>query len=93
MDAAATNLTAQCRRVIGSHLEGEVTQMVQLVIGRYDGNGEFLYKCEGMYGSMSEFVTAYTDGVGSNGDFYSIRGNAWRGFNSSLYLNLSCCTE
>ena len=37
MDAAATNLTAQCRRVIGSHLEGEVTQMVQLVIGRYDG--------------------------------------------------------
>lgn len=69
----------------------EMDGSISHVIGRYDGNGEFLYKCEGMYGSMSEFVTAYTDGVGSNGDFYSIRGNAWRGFNSSLYLNLMTC--
>lgn len=69
----------------------EMDGSISHVIGRYDGNGDFLYKCEGMYGSMSEFVTAYTDGVGSNGDFYSIRGNAWRGFNSSLYLNLMTC--
>ena len=69
----------------------EMDGSISHVIGRYDGEGDFLYKCEGMYGSMSEFVTAYTDGVGSNGDFYSIRGNAWRGFNSSLYLNLMTC--
>lgn len=69
----------------------EMDGSISHVIGRYDGEGDFLYKCEGMYSSMSEFVTAYTDGVGSNGDFYSIRGNAWRGFNSSLYLNLMTC--
>lgn len=68
-------------------MDGSITH----VIGRYDGEGDFLYKCEGLYESMSQFVTAYTDGVGSNGDFYSIRGNAWRGFNSSLYLNLLTC--
>jgi hypothetical protein len=69
----------------------EMDGSISHVIGRYDGQGDFLYKCEGMYSSMSEFVTAYTDGVGSNGDFYSLRGNAWRGFNSSLYLNLMTC--
>lgn len=68
-------------------LDGSITH----VIGRYDGVGEFLYKREGLYDDMSQLVTAYTDGVGSNGDFYSIRGNAWRGFNSSLYLNLLTC--
>lgn len=69
----------------------EMDGTISHVIGRYDGQGEFLYKCEGIYTSMSQLVTAYTDGVGSNGDFYSIRGQAWRGFNSSLYLNLLTC--
>ena len=69
----------------------EMDGTISHVIGRYDGIGKFLYKCEEFCSSMSEFVVAYTDGVGSNGDFYSIRGQAWRAFNSSLYLNLLTC--
>jgi len=67
--------------------DGTVTHL----IARYDGVGEFLYKCEGLYQDMSELVTAYTFGVGSNGDFYSIRGNAWRGHNGSASLNMLTC--
>jgi len=67
--------------------DGTVTH----IIARYDGVGEFLYKCEGLYTDMSQLVTAYTFGVGSNGDFYSIRGNAWRGHNASASLNMVTC--
>jgi len=67
--------------------DGTVTH----IIARYDGVGPFLYKCEGLYQDMSELVTAYTFGVGSNGDFYAIRGNAWRGHNASASLNMLTC--
>ena len=67
--------------------DGTVTHL----IARYDGVGPFLYKCEGLYQDMSELVTAYTFGVGSNGDFYAIRGNAWRGHNGSASLNMLTC--
>lgn len=67
--------------------DGTVTH----IIARYDGVGEFLYKCEGLYQDMSQLVTAYTYGVGSNGDFYAIRGNAWRGHNGSASLNMLTC--
>ena len=43
--------------------DGTVTHL----IARDDGVGEFLYKCEGLYTDMSQLVTAYTFGVGSNG--------------------------
>jgi len=66
----------------------EVDGTITHIIGRYDGVGEFLYKCEGLYTDMSQLITAYTYGVGSNGDFYSLRGNAWRGHNASVTLNL-----
>ncbi len=66
----------------------EVDGSVTHIISRYDGVGEFLYKQNKMYGCLSQFITAYTYGVGSNGDFYSLRGNAWRGHNMSVALNL-----
>lgn len=69
----------------------EVDGTITHVIGRYDGQGDWLYRCEGVYESMSQLITAYTYGVGSNGDFYSLRGNAWNGHNASVMMNLLTC--
>ena len=82
-----TGLSATTVEVVHGWV-AEVDGTITHLIGRYDGQGEFLYKCEGMYRNMSELITAYTYGVGSNGDFYSIRGNAWNGHNMSVSLNL-----
>lgn len=69
----------------------EVDGTITHVIGRYDGQGDWLYRCEGVYESMSQLITAYTYGVGSNGDFYALRGNAWNGHNASVMMNLLTC--
>ena len=69
----------------------EVDGTITHVIGRYDGQGEWLYKCEGVYERMSQLITAYNYGVGSNGDFYALRGNAWNGHNGSVMMNLLTC--
>lgn len=69
----------------------EVDGTITHVIGRYDGQGEWLYRCEGVYNHMSELITAYIYGVGSNGDFYALRGNAWNGHNASVMMNLLTC--
>lgn len=69
----------------------EVDGTITHVIGRYDGQGDWLYKCEGVYEHMSQLITAYTYGVGSNGDFYALRGNAWNGHNGSVMMNLLTC--
>jgi hypothetical protein len=69
----------------------EVDGTITHVIGRYDGQGDWLYKCEGVYNHMSQLITAYTYGVGSNGDFYALRGNGWNGHNGSVMLNLMTC--
>ena len=85
-----TGLSATTVQVIHGWV-AEVDGTITHIIGRYDGQGDFLYKCEGLYGSMSQLITAYTYGVGSNGDFYSLRGNAWNGHNCSLMMNLLTC--
>lgn len=66
----------------------EVDGTITHLIARYDGQGEFLFESKGKFKDMSQLITAYTYGVGSNGDFYALRGNAWRGHNMSLALNL-----
>lgn len=65
----------------------ELDGTVSHYIGRYDGEGDFLYKCEGKYRSMSSLMTAFTDGVGTNGDFHSIRGTGYKLFSSAAGLN------
>lgn len=67
-----------------AEVDGSITHL----ICRYDGQGEFLFESKGKFQEMSQLITAYTYGVGSNGDFYALRGNAWRGHNMSLALNL-----
>lgn len=70
-----------------AEVDGSITHK----IARYDGVGPFLYEHRQMYSNMHQFITAYTYGVGSNGDFYSLRGNAWRGHNMSVAINLLAC--
>ena len=77
-----TGLSATTVEVVHGWV-AEVDGTITHLIGRYDGQGEFLYKCEGMYRNMSELITAYTYGVGSNGDFYSIRDRKSTRLNSS----------
>lgn len=43
-------------------------------VSRYDGQGEFLYSCEGKFTDISQLMTAFIGDVGTNGDFHSIRG-------------------
>lgn len=42
--------------------------------------GDFLYKEEGKYRSMDNFLHAYFGDFGSNGDFHSIRGEGYKAF-------------
>jgi len=71
----------------------EVDGTVSQYISRMDGNGEFLYKCEGKHRAMSSVMFAYLYGVGSNGDFQSIRGLGQKLFSSSTGLNRLICKE
>lgn len=56
-------------------------------ISRYDGVGEFLYKCEGKFVNMSQLMTAFIGDVGTNGDFHSIRGLGYDLFTPTTGLN------
>lgn len=64
-------------------LDGTVTHL----ICRYDGEGGFLYKCEGKYKQMSDLLVAYPYGVGTNGDFHSIRGLGYKLFSAAAGQN------
>lgn len=59
--------------VIGGLIK-EVDGTVSQYLARADGEGDFLYKSEGKYRSMSRVVVAYLNGVGTNNYFHSIRG-------------------
>lgn len=79
-------LTSKVIRIIHGwvkELDGTVTHL----ISRYSGGKAFLYKCVGKYGAMSELLTAYTDGVGTNGDFHSIRGLGYKLFGAAQGQN------
>jgi hypothetical protein len=72
----------------------EVDGTVSHYIADYSLNSEdagFLYEKKGKYASMSEFINAYLFGVGTNGDFHSIRGNAFNLFPSASALNKLRC--
>jgi len=52
---------------------------------------EFIYKMEGEYESMSALVNAYANGVGTNGDIHSVRGEAYFLFQSAQAYNRLLC--
>lgn len=60
-------------------------------ICRYDAGGDFLYDSPKKYKSFSNVIVAFPYGVGSNGDFQSIRGHSQKTFaTSSAYNRLLC---
>lgn len=64
-------------------LDGTVTRL----ISRFDGKGGFLYKSEGKVKSMSQCLIAFCYGIGTNGDFHSIRGLAAKLFSAACAIN------
>lgn len=69
-------------------LDGTVTHLIaRYAAGTGTAGGEFLYKCEGKYRQMSQLLTEYTDGVGVNGDFHSIRGLGYKLFGAAAGQN------
>lgn len=68
----ATNIEVPVIHYWARELDGTVSHYIT----RHGGGGGFLYKKEGKYSAMSRFIIAYMYGIGSNGDFHSIRGHA-----------------
>lgn len=65
----------------------ETDSTISHYISRYDGVGDFLYKCEGKFVNMSQLMTAFIGDVGTNGDFHSIRGLGYDLFTPTTGLN------
>ena len=51
----------------------------------------FLYEKKGEYASMADFINAYLFGVGTNGEFHSIRGNGSNLFAAASAINKLLC--
>jgi hypothetical protein len=72
-------------------LDGSVSHYIADYNGKSEDNDGFLYERRSEFGSMSQFINAYLYGVGTNGDFHSIRGNAYALFGSAYALNKLRC--
>lgn len=79
-------LTANTVRVIHGYVK-ELDGTVSHYIGRFDGVGEFLYKCEGKFNNISELLTDFIENVGTTGNFHSIRGLGFKLFSSTTGQN------
>lgn len=79
-------ITANTVRVIHGYVK-ELDGTVSHYICRFDGQGEFLYRCEGKFADISELLTAFTEGVGTTGNFHSIRGLGYKLFSSTTGEN------
>lgn len=73
-------------RVIHGFIQ-ETDGTVSHYVSRYDGEGEFLYKCEGKFRNLSDMLHAFIGDVGTNGDFHSIRGLGYDLFTPTTGLN------
>lgn len=82
-----TNVTVETIHLWAQELDGTVSRYIV----RFDGAGSFLYKSEGKYHSMSRVIIPYKYGVGSNGDFHSIRGHAAEIFGPASAVNRLLC--
>ena len=79
-------VTANTVRVIHGYVR-ELDGTVSHYISRFDGQGDFLYKCEGKFENISELITAFIENVGTNGNFHSIRGLGYKMFSSTTGQN------
>lgn len=79
-------ITANTVRIIQLFVR-ELDGTVSHYIARFDGAGDFLYKCEGKYKDISEPLTAIIQDVGTNGNFHSIRGYGYDLFGPTSGLN------
>lgn len=52
----------------------ELDQTITLLLFNYDGTGKFLYTKRGAFGGMERFCQIYTENVGTNKYYHSIRG-------------------
>ena len=78
-----TNLTVETVFCWARESDGTISHY----IARYDSGGEFIYKKEGQKRDMESMMVAYQYGVGSNGDFHSIRGHAQKTYATSSAYN------
>ncbi len=69
----------------------EVDGSVSHYIARSDGQGDFLYKKEGKFNSMSRMLCPYLYGVGSNGTFHAIHGVLQKTFGAGMAMNKVFC--
>jgi hypothetical protein len=79
-------MTANTVRVVHGYIK-ELDGTVSHYVSRYDGVGEFLYKCEGKFTNISQLLTAFIGNVGTNGDFHSVRGLGYKLFTSTAGKN------
>jgi hypothetical protein len=79
-------ITANTVRVIHGYIK-ELDGTVSHYVCRFDGQGDFLYKCEGKFSDISELLTAFTEGVGTTGNFHSIRGLGYKLFSPTTGSN------
>ena len=79
-------LTANTVRVIHGYVR-ELDGTVSHYVSRFDGQGDFLYKCEGKFENISELITAFIENVGTNGNFHSVRGLGYKMFSSTTAQN------
>lgn len=69
-------------------LDGTVSHYIaQYNPAQGNEHSDFLYKCEGKYHSMSSLISPYLYDVGTNGDWHSIRGLAYRLYSVCTGLN------
>lgn len=85
-----TNIVIQVVHGFVKEVDGSVSHYIADYTLNSD-DAEFLYEKKGEFASMSEFINAYLFGVGTNGDFHSIRGNAFNLFPSASALNKLRC--
>ena len=69
----------------------EVDGTVSHYICRSDGDGDFLYKKEGKYKSMSRMLKPFLYGIGANGTFHSIHGVLQKTFGAGMAQNKLFC--
>lgn len=85
-----TNIVVQVVHGFVKEVDGSISHyMADYMLSTADA--EFIYEKKKAFANMSEFINAYLLGVGTNGDFHSIRGNAFNLFASASAINKLQC--
>lgn len=71
-------------------LDGKVSSVIATrdeIVSDMAGEDELLYRDDRCYNNMSEALTVFAFGIGTNGDIHSIRGLGWKIFPHVMELN------